>query len=225
MAKPRKLRCADLFCGAGGAAMGLHQAGFEVIGFDIKPQPHYPFEFNLKDALQVDLSRFDCVWASPPCQLYTRMNQGLIQAQGRAKDHPDLIASVREKLIASRLPYIIENVPGAPLINPIMLCGSAFNLNVQRHRLFESNVFMLEQPCQHGIWEKDKPALHRLSKNQKSRVVGVYGNGRGKGDTVSAWKNAMGIDWMTLEELKLAIPPAYSLYLGRQLILSITRSL
>lgn len=206
-------RCADLFCCAGGAAMGLYRAGFDIEGWDIEPQPRYPFTFHQGDALQVDLDRFDFVWASPPCQRYTRMNQGLLESQGRQKEHPDLIEPVRQKLKAWGGPYIIENVEGAPLINPVKLCGSAFGLNVQRHRLFESNVMILEQPCVHKFWEADKPPLHRLV--GKSRVVGCYGHGRGKGDTVGAWREAMGIDWMTRAELCQAIPPAFSEYLAR----------
>jgi len=196
--------------------MGLHRAGFTVDGWDIRPQPRYPFEFHQADALEADLDGFDFVWASPPCQSYTRMNRGLLESQGRKKDHPDLIAATRAKLQAWGGPYIIENVEGAPLINPVRLCGSSFGLDVQRHRLFESNIFLLELPCTHGIWVKDKPPQYRLT--GKSRIVGCYGNGRGAGDTVGSWRKAMGIDWMTRKELAQAIPPAYSEYLGRQIV-------
>lgn len=213
------LRCADLFCSAGGAGMGLHRAGFDVEGWDIVPQPRYPFVFHHGNALDADLAGFDFVWASPPCQCYTRMNRGLLESQGKKKNHPDLIAPVRAKLKAWGGPYIIENVPGAPLMDPVLLCGSMFGLNVQRHRLFESNVFILERECNHGIWSFDKPPLHRLQ--GKSRVVGCYGNGRGKGDTVAAWAQAMGIDWMIRREIAQAIPPAYSEYLGKQVIAAI----
>lgn len=199
--------------------MGLHRAGFEVTGVDIRPQPRYPFKFIQCDALNADLSGFDFVWASPPCQKYTRMNRGLLQAQGRSKAHPDLIAPTREKLKAWGGPYIIENVIGAPLLNPLMLCGSSFGLRVQRHRLFESNLMLLGHACAHGQWNYDLPSLHRLQ--GKSRVVGCYGNGRGAGDNLAAWRNAMGIDWMTRKELAQAIPPAYAEFLGAQVMAAI----
>src|SRR5665213_3193952 len=148
MSRPRLL---DLFSGAGGAAVGYHRAGFEVVGVDIKPQPHYPFEFRQKDALWVlegeTMEGFDAIHASPPCQAYSKARklQGL--------RHPDLIASVRELLLAISLPYVIENVPGAPLRNPVLLCGEMFGLGVRRERLFETNV---EMPFQ----------LHAHSQNQ-----------------------------------------------------------
>src|SRR5512146_881208 len=124
MAAPRLL---DLFCGAGGAAMGYHRACFEVVGVDINPQPHYPFEFHQADALTYPLDGFDVIHASPPCQdytiasLYHRMN---------GKTYPDLIEPTRKHLMRSSSVWVMENVPGAPLINPIMLCGSMFGLEV-----------------------------------------------------------------------------------------------
>jgi len=196
--------------------MGLHRAGFEVQGWDIRPQPRYPFTFHLTNALDADLSAFDFVWASPPCQRYTRMNRGLLAAQGRAKEHPDLVPAIRQKLKAWGGPYIIENVEGSPLLNPTLLCGSSFGLRVQRHRLFESNVMLLGHACSHGQWSYDLPSLHRLQ--GKSRVVGCYGNGRGAGDNLKAWRDAMQIDWMTRKELAQAIPPAYSEFLARQVL-------
>jgi DNA (cytosine-5)-methyltransferase 1 len=217
-----KFWAADLFCCAGGAAMGLHRAGFNVVGWDISRQPRYPFTFNLGNALDADLAGFDFVWASPPCQRFTRMNRGLLAAQGRAKEHPDLVAATREKLVEWGGPYIIENVEGAPLLNPARLCGSAFGLRVQRHRLFESNVLLFGTDCAHSLWDYDLPSLHRLQ--GKSRVVGCYGNGRGAGDSVKAWREAMGIPWMTRKELAQAIPPAYSEFLGRQVLAVIKAS-
>lgn len=205
--------------------MGLHRAGFDVEGWDTRPQPNYPFRFHLGDALNADLAGFDFVWASPPCQRYTRMNRGLLAAQGRTRDYPDLVGLTRQKLIAWGGPFIIENVEGAPLVNPVRLCGSAFGLRVQRHRLFESNLFLFGtgQECTHGQWEKDLPSLHRLQ--GKSRVVGCYGNGRGAGDNLKAWREAMQIDWMSRKELAQAIPPAYSEFLGRQVLRSIRNPL
>lgn len=125
---------ADLFCGGGGAAKGLHQAGFTVIGYDIKPQPHYPFEFHQQDALTVDLSQFDAIWASPPCQLWVDPNSGHSD-----RTPPDLVTPIRERILAVGLPYIIENVDRAPLRDPVKLCGTMFGLPLIRHRLFESN--------------------------------------------------------------------------------------
>jgi len=213
------LLAADLFCGAGGAGTGLHRAGFRVTGWDNRPQPRYPFKFRLGDALEADLSGFAFVWASPPCQRYTRMNRGLLAAQGVAREYPDLVAVTRQKLKEWGGPYIIENVEGSPLENPTMLCGSAFGLRVQRHRLFESNILLLGHECSHGQWSYDLPSLHRLQ--GKSRVVGCYGNGRGAGDNLKAWREAMGIDWMTRKELAQAIPPDYSEFLARQVLATI----
>lgn len=127
----------DLFCGAGGASKGLHQAGFRVIGVDLADQPHYPFDFVRADALKFKLPKEAVfVWASPPCQAFT--------AYKRRPDHvfskPNLIPATRAKLLKSKKLYVIENVVGAPLLDPIMLCGSMFGLDVQRHRIFESNL-------------------------------------------------------------------------------------
>jgi DNA (cytosine-5)-methyltransferase 1 len=211
----KPLLALDLYCGAGGASMGLHEAGFKVIGIDIRPQPNYPFEFVQGNALRppFNLNNFDFFWASPPCQKYTRMSQGLLQSQGRGREYPDLIAETRLLLQSIGKPYVIENVPGASLINPVMLCGSSFGLLVQRHRLFETNWPLITPQCQHYLWPKDKPPLHRLQ--GKSRCVGCYGHGRAKGDNVALWQKAMGITWMTRKELSQAIPVAYSRFIGK----------
>lgn len=213
----------DLFCGAGGVAMGLHRAGFDVVGVDIKPQPHYPFTFIQGDATRppVDVSKFDFIWASPPCQAYTRMAQGLLRSQGRGRKYPDHVAATRRMLTDSGRPFVIENVPGAPLLNAFMLCGSQFGLLVQRHRLFEASFAMLVPQCLHHNYVADKPALHRL--HGVSRVVGCYGNGRGKGDNLTLWRKAMGIDWMTRKELSQAIPPAYSEFIGKAAMQSLSQ--
>lgn len=211
--KPRLL---DLFCKAGGAASGYSRAGFEVVGVDIEPQPHYPFEFHQADALTYPLAGFDAYHASPPCEAYTQFNKGLNQSLHRAKDYPRLIEEIRGKLKSTGQPYVIENVEGAPLLYPIRLCGSSFGLLVQRHRLFESNITLWGLPCSHSWQTKDKPSLHRLQ--GASRVVGCYGNGRGPGDVKSLWSLAMGITWMTRREMAQAIPPAYTEYVGKQVI-------
>jgi DNA (cytosine-5)-methyltransferase 1 len=207
-----KPRCADLFCGAGGAAMGLHRAGFEVVGFDIKPQKNYPFEFHQADALTVDLSSFRAAWASPPCQRYSAG----AKKWGTSDNHPDLIAPARDLLLASGLPYIIENIePAAPLLrDPGMLCGTMFDLGVFRHRCFESNVVLLfPEHTQHS---------GRVGDGKYHTVTGHAGGSSKrdgwKGGSTSDWRIAMGIDWMTGNEMAESIPPAYSEFLGRQLI-------
>jgi len=208
------MRIADLFCGAGGAGMGLHRAGFEVIGFDIEPQKNYPFEFHQQDALTVDLREFDAVWASPPCQLFTI---GLNNTQLSDRDkHLDFITPIREIIVDSGLPYIIENVVSAPLQHWIMLCGTMFGLKVIRHRWFESTIL---------LWSfghsKHNGVLHN------GDYIAVY-NGKWRNSnsqypipkrflTKSAWAHAMKIDWMTKQELSQAIPPDFSQHLGRQL--------
>ena len=217
--KPRLL---DLFCGAGGAAMGYHRAGFEVVGVDINPQPHYPFEF-IQDDWASPLEILPGLWerggsivvihASPPCQRYSTMTA----KWGRQEQHPDLVAPVREALqmlAEDGMPYIIENVPGAPLESPMMLCGSMFGLGsqgyqLQRHRNFESNIFLFPPGmCSHA-----------------GQPLPVYGHagGRSKRDGLKfpgtdAWREGMGIDWMTGNELAESIPPAYTEFIGKQLM-------
>jgi DNA (cytosine-5)-methyltransferase 1 len=138
------MKLLDLYCGAGGAAMGYHRAGFEVVGVDINPQKHYPFEFHQGDAIEYlreQGKEFDVIHASPPCQRYSKSVKKI-----NRKNHPDLIFNTRTQLITSCRPYIIENVPGSPLINPIVLCGTMFGLDVKRHRLFESNAILTNPP-------------------------------------------------------------------------------
>ncbi len=130
-------RALDLFCCAGGAGMGLHRAGFLVHGVDIAHQPNYPFLFTQGDALQFDVNSYDFVWASPPCQKHSRMSGC---RNGLREKYPSLIAAIREKLKSWGGPYIIENVVGAPLDSPLMLCGAMFGLATYRHRIFESNI-------------------------------------------------------------------------------------
>lgn len=201
----KKLRALDLFCCAGGAGMGLHRAGFEVVGVDINPQPHYPFEFHRDDALTFPLDGFDFIWASPPCQAHskTRAIHG--------KDYPDLIPQTREKLIGSGVPFAIENVPGAPLINTITLCGTMFGLRVIRHRQFETSFDVLFVPeCgRHGSTNS-----HR-GYSTGAEFVTVAGNNYRRVEGAAA----MGIDWyMPRDRLSQAIPPAYSEFIGRAAI-------
>lgn len=199
--------------------MGYYRAGFDIVGVDIQPQPHYPFEFHQADALTYTLDGFDAYHASPPCQPWTKF-RSLVLAYGVAREYPELVEPTRERLIKTGKPYVLENVPGAPLINPYMLCGSSFFLKVRRHRLFETNFPMFMLKCAHHREIKDKPPTYtnRLRKFRKSGVVGVYGKGRCKGDTVALWREAMGIDWMTRREMAEAIPPAFTEYIGQYLL-------
>jgi len=216
--KPRLL---DLFCGAGGAAMGYHRAGFEVVGVDINPQPHYPFQFIQDDALDIArmavedvfLSEFDAIHASPPCQMFS-ITANLARAQGKKASQIDLLTPVRPLLEATGLPYVIENVKGAPLRDPVQLCGSTFGLGVRRHRLFESNLLLMGHgECRH---------------KEQGRPIGVYHvmndevpQGGKTAQTLEEGQEAMGIDWMTWPELKEAIPPAYTEWIGSQLMAAI----
>lgn len=220
--RPRLL---DLFCGAGGAAMGYHRAGFDVVGVDIKPQPHYPFTSLRADGLEF-LSRpgrfvwppggtFDAIHASPPCQGYVGW-QNIGTARGGTNDWPRLIEPIRELLDATGLPYVIENVENAPLQTNLVLCGSMFGLGVRRHRKFETSFAVLGRPAS---------CAHTGDK------VGVYGKLDGRRlftradgselhnpSSLEQAQTAMGIDWMEWDELKEAIPPAYTQWIGSQLM-------
>ena len=208
-----KRKLLDLFCGAGGAAMGYARAGFEVVGVDIDPQPRYPFEFVQADALAFPLDGFDVIHASPPCQ---RFSQATKRWEGRREIHPDLVEYMRVRFAveAPEALYVIENVEGAPLRDPLRLCGSSFGLDVRRHRLFESNVPLVAPPCNHDL---HTPRFSVPDKRKKtlSAVVPVYGNANYAGETELRGR-AMGIDWMTSRELSEAIPPAYTEFVGRQ---------
>ena len=213
----RKLRLLDLFCCAGGAGVGYNRAGFAIVGVDIKPQPNYPLPFIQTDVLMLDpgfLASFDAIHASPPCQSYS----DLAKRNGNADAWPRLIDPVREMLIQSGLPYIIENVEGAPLLKPVVLCGTMFKgLRVLRHRLFETN-FTLVAPA-HGKHPKvhtfDKRKSHYGKTDDMRDFVQVTGGGN---SSIAAARDAMGIDWMTKNELNEAIPPAYTQFIGVQLM-------
>lgn len=215
--------------------MGLHRAGFEVTGHDVRPQPRYPFRFVQGDALCADLTGYDFVWASPPCQAHTSM-----KTMHNAKKHIDLIPATRAKLRQWGGPYIIENVVGAPLENPINLCGTMFGLGcedaeLRRHRIFESNVRLTALECQHGKRAAVMGVYGGHLRNRiRARTISVYGEGvrdsvrkmdKGVADfNVHQGREAMGIDWMTIAELCQAIPPAYSEFLGRQIISTLAAS-
>jgi DNA (cytosine-5)-methyltransferase 1 len=208
--KPKLL---DLFCGAGVASMGYAMAGFEVTGIDVKHGKRYPFTYikgDVRDYLNPEfLSQFDVIAASPPCQTFSSTKH-LRNAQGKSTSKVNMIPEVRDALIASGKPYVIENVPNAPLINPIQLCGSGFGLKVRRHRLFESNMLLIGNECDH---------------KSQGKPVGIYGsmrdeipNGGHTAKTMQEADEAMGIDWMIWGELVESIPPAYTEFIGRQFL-------
>ena len=207
--RPRLL---DLFCGAGGAAMGYHRAGFDVVGVDVDPQPNYPFEFHRAGALgYVDTHgrEFDAIHASPPCQAYST-------ATPDKSKHPDLVHVVRSALAWAERPYIIENVPGAPLHAPAMLCGHAFGLTVRRHRLFETNFPLLSPGC---ACDSGEPIGVYGDHPQEANYRRPDGTRRGaKARTLTEARDAMGIDWMTWRELTQAIPAAYTQHIGAMLL-------
>jgi DNA (cytosine-5)-methyltransferase 1 len=205
----------DLFSGSGGAAMGYYLSGFRVIGVDIKPQPHYPFEFHQADALTYPLDGFDAYHASPPCQ-----HASTIAKQNRALrpgkyNHPNLIPETRARLVPTRKPYTIENVKTPVLINPVKLTGSWFGLDVKRDRYFECNFAVWDTPFSN--WQK--PRFRSLDKRRDKMacVVGVHGHINYHGES-EIRARAMGIDWMIDKELTQAIPPAYTEYIGKYLM-------
>jgi DNA (cytosine-5)-methyltransferase 1 len=208
-----KKKALDLFCKAGGTSMGLYRAGFEVTGVDIEPQKRYPFDFVLGDALEYVAThghKYDLIVAGAPCQLYS------VTAALSNGNHPDLVDPTREALQATGKPYIIENVPGAPLVNPIKLCGTMFSgLRVRRHRLFECwpVLWWPPAPCYH--WGKVAPCFGKGSYD-KSGYDFVTVAGKGTPPKVAG--AAMGIDWMIGTELSQAIPPAYTEWLGKEML-------
>ena len=228
MTRPRIL---DLYCGAGGAAVGYHRAGFDVTGVDVRPQPRYPFEFVQRDAMQVlrfladnaepwpGAPSFDAIHASPPCQRYS-ISTAALRAAG--KNYPDLVAPTRELLSATGLPWVIENVPRSPVRPDYILCGCMFGdqlPGLKRERWFEVSwgpLWDLRAPCHHP-----NPIVtvveHGPGPNQRGmRLL--------PGPEFHALKRrAMGIDWMNREELGEAIPPAYARYVGEQLAAHLDR--
>ena len=205
------MKALDLFCCAGGASAGLVQAGYAVTGYDIDPQPRYPWEFHQADALGLSpdyLRGFDLIWASPPCQFATAYKR----RREHVKPSANLITATRALLEESGRPYVIENVAGArnELRAPVMLCGSSFGLDVRRHRYFEASGFEIpEVPCDHA-WQTPRfpPATNRT--NLRSTVE------------VGVWRIPMKVQyaamggcwWMERRELSQAIPPAFSRWIG-----------
>ncbi len=191
----RRPRAADLFCGAGGAAMGLVKAGFEVEGWDILQGLAYPWKRHIADALDADLSGFDFVWASPPCQAHSALRH-----LWPDRDYACYIQRTRDKLIKWGGPWIIENVPGAPLIKPIQLCGSAFGLKVRRHRLFESNLDIVGKRCDHAA--QGRPIdVSGTGGRRINRRPDDHGGNTNKPMNLGEAHDAIGISWMVREEL------------------------
>ncbi|MDD5095732.1 MAG: DNA cytosine methyltransferase [Dehalococcoidia bacterium] len=212
-----KLRLLDLFCGAGGAAKGYQRAGFYVVGVDIKPQPHYcGDEFYQADALTYPLEGFGAYHASPPCQDYAVTRSIPNRDSSR---YPRLIDPIRERFKASGKPYVIENPPPAPLCNPLMLCGSMFGLRTRRHRLFECYppIYFAPMSCNHSGRVK-KPgngkSLNIYIKDSDDCNVTVAGHLF----SLKAGSKALGIDWMSRDELAEAIPPPYTEFIGKRLM-------
>lgn len=179
--------------------MGYHMAGFEVVGVDVVEQCRYPFQFIRADVMAggIDMSIYDAIHASPPCQGYSPTTDW----RGNRGNHPRLIDDVRSMLEASGKVFVIENVAGARKVmrNPFMLCGSHFGLKVQRHRYFESPFipFFMGEPCRHvGLIPFD----HGGTKSEKE------------------YRAAMKCDWMSIKESRQAIPPAYTEWIGRKLL-------
>lgn len=217
-ADPRP-RLLDLFCGAGGAAMGYHRAGFDVVGVDINKQKHYPFEFHQADALTYPLDGFDAIHASPPCQAYTRKSATWGRARKHFIVHKDLLGLTRDRLLASGVSYVIENVVGSPIetgpsmftnTTGVLLCGTMFGLRIIKHRQFEVN------------WAA--PVAPRLCDHRD-----VYNPWQGKGRSADKLRAAQGTQWIPISggasrragytgDLFNAIPPAYTEFIGRALL-------
>ncbi len=219
MSKPRLL---DLFCGAGGAGAGYHYAGFDVVGVDLALQPNYPFEFHQADALDVlndvidrysepGWELFDAIHASPPCQAHS-------VAKSIRPDYewPDLLSPTRTLLEKTGIPWVIENVPGAPMRKDLVLCGTQFGLEhngfeVRRHRWFEfwdSSIVPLVSPCWHRL-----PPAYLYGHGADTKHVALYGRSSQKD-----WKHLMRADWMTNPELAQAIPPSFTEFIGQHLM-------
>lgn len=229
--KPRLL---DLFCGAGGCAKGYQRAGFYVVGVDVKPQPNYcGDEFHQEDALDVLRRIVDgiqghgplvtdppaAIHASPPCQAHSAMN-----VMWNAGDHQDLVGVTRDLLLATGLPYVIENVPGAPLRDPVTVCGAGLGLGTEshmlaRHRLFECSFPVMVPPCAHG----SRPTIgiygdHAFDRRRQPGGHPDRGMQFGAEHGLELAQRAMGIDWMNWREITQAIPPAYTEHIGGYLM-------
>jgi DNA (cytosine-5)-methyltransferase 1 len=212
VSRPRLL---DLFCGAGGAAMGYYRAGFDVVGVDIRPQPRYPFEFHQGDAMTWPLEGFDVIHASPPCQAFSRARAV------HKKEHPDLLTPTRPRLAAAGVPYVLENVDGAPLRADLTLCGTMFGLSVRRHRHFESSADLGWPPfacaCE---GQSSRGFLFNLHNTvQRTRFMDRHPQYPRGMDAMLA---SYGVPWMLYDEAQEAIPPAYTEWIGARLLEALT---
>lgn len=239
MERPKLL---DLYCKAGGCSKGYFDAGFQPIGVDIEQQKRYPYPFSRDNAIntlkllieggavvtdcgmELAIDDFTAIHASPPCQAYSIA--GNITSHKRRKLHPDLVSETRELLMATGLPWVIENVPGSPLVSPVLVCGLALGCGVKRHRLFESSQFLFGTTCpkgHRGNFVSVSVSGHAVGERRRGWVT-VCGGGAPKvadnrrRASVEVAAAAMGIDWMTRDELSQAIPPAYTKFIGKQLI-------
>ena len=207
MNRPRLL---DLFCGAGGAGMGYHRAGFDVVGVDIAPQRHYPFEFVQADAMTYTLDGFDAIHASPPCQDHMRTPHPNRHGTGW------MLTAIRRRLKAAGVPWVIENVPGAPMRADYELCGCMFSLrNLRRSRWFETSWDGFEM---HLCHDHTEPAISVVGHGTPTWVRQKLGYN----PTIAQYRAAMGITWMNRNELSQAIPPAYTEHIGRALLDQVT---
>ena len=205
-----KLRALDLYCCQGGSSAGLAEAGFDVVGVDIDAQPNYPFPFIRADALSISPRAFDFIWASPPCQAHT------LAQRIQGNDHPDLIQPTRAMLKASGIPYVIENVVGAPLISPVMLCGSMFGLKTYRHRLFECSFPVTPPPHPEHIAPNRKMG-RPVNEGEMMHIVGNFSG-------VQKARDIMNAQWMNRDGLREAIPPAFAKFIGQAAMLAIIKA-
>lgn len=218
------MRLLDMFCCQGGASVGYSLAGFDVVGVDLAEKRKYPFDFVQGDAisyLSEHYQEFDVIHASPPCQHFTKYKNC---RKDIATRYENLIPQTRRALRETGKPYVIENVVGAPLENPITLCGSMFGLDVRRHRLFESNIEFKQPKCDHSIWEPNRFPGGRSRERGGARVLcrGTVEVGRWN-IPIKTQQDAMGIDWIDdLRSLSEAIPPAYTKWIGEEILRRIT---
>ncbi|MFQ5503099.1 MAG: DNA cytosine methyltransferase [Phycisphaerae bacterium] len=220
-------RLLDLFCGAGGAAVGYHRAGFdEIVGVDVERQPNYPFTFVQADALGWDdWEGFDLIHASPPCQAYSRMRH---LPWLKDRDYPDLVPPTRRLCQSQDVPWVMENVEDAPMakqptlrgLHGVVLCGQMYGLPIFRHRIFESS-FAISQPG-HPVHPPTGNTGRLINKRRQNRGTILTIAGHSSGWTPEEQRAAMGIPWMTRDELTQAIPPAYTEYIGREFLRQIS---
>ena len=206
MTKPKLL---DLYCCEGGASMGYYKAGFEVTGVDIHPQPNYPFNFILADALTVDLSGYDCFHASPPCYKNTWSARRWIKGEV-AYDKEDRVAETRSLLALTNKPFVIENTPGAEMSNYIRLKGTMFGIKVLRERWFELHGF--------EILLLPSPVLPKKPIASGEYVTVAGHGGDSKDCRLSTWRSAMGNEWMSKKGLTQSLPWVYTEFIGKHLL-------